>query len=72
LHCFICRGAVKAHVITALESAHDGQGWTRLCVPCAMRHGLDGALVARPEDRELADRWEEDRRGPPERRSSAR
>lgn len=71
MYCFICRGVVRAHVVGALKSPNGDRGWSTLCVPCAMRHGVDGILVARPEDRELANRWKEYRAAPPVRRSPA-
>lgn len=57
MKCFLCGEPASAHVIRSLKSTKGPRGWARLCVPCAIRHDIDGALLAGPLDRELAERW---------------
>ncbi len=63
MHCYLCRANVTAHIIRPLQAAEGPRGWTRLCIPCAMRHDMDGLLFARHEDGALAQLWQEHRRG---------
>ena len=57
MNCFVCRQAVQAHVIRRLRAGTGTAGWARVCVPCAMKHDLDGQLLAGPQDGPLARQW---------------
>lgn len=62
MRCFVCEEPAKAHVIRTLHSVQGPRGWARVCVPCAIRHKIEGTLLAGPLDRELAERWRAHRR----------
>ena len=55
--CFVCRGVATAHIIRGLNSQKGPGGWGRICVPCAIRHDLDGELLSPPGDAGLAELW---------------
>lgn len=57
MRCFLCGGLAKPEVIRSLRSTWGPRGWARVCVPCAIRHEIDGALLAGPLDGDLAERW---------------
>jgi len=57
MDCYVCRQAAHAHVIRRLRASQGPGGWARVCVPCAIKHDLDGQLLAGPNDGELARQW---------------
>ena len=57
MDCFVCRNTAKPHVIKGLRSPTRTAGWARLCVPCAIKHELDGQLLAGPDDADVARQW---------------
>ena len=62
MKCFLCGEPTRAQIIRSLQSAKGPRGWARLCIQCAIEHDVDGTLLARPIDAELAKRWEAHRR----------
>ncbi len=60
--CFLCRLPASAHVIRSLHSESGPGGWARLCVPCAIKHDLDGVLLSPPSGRAHAEQWRAHRR----------
>ena len=38
--CFICRAVAVTNIRVTLRSTIGPAGWTRLCIPCAIRHAF--------------------------------
>ncbi len=55
--CFMCRVVATAHVVRGLRSQRGPGGWARICIPCAIRHNLNGVLLAPPSERSLVELW---------------
>jgi hypothetical protein len=57
MRCFLCRHEASPHIIRALHSRKGPHGWARVCIPCAIKHDLNGVLLSSPHGREMADKW---------------
>ncbi len=62
MRCFLCRKDATPHIIRALHTTKGPRGWARICIPCAIKHDLNGVLLSSPSGRELAEEWREHQR----------
>ena len=56
MNCFVCRNEARAHIVRGLRSSRGPGGWGRICVPCAVKHDLDGVLLSPPSS-DATEEW---------------
>ena len=55
-NCYLCREPMRSPIMRALWATVGENGWTLICIPCAIEHRLDGRLLASKNDPDVT-RW---------------